>query len=86
MKKTYYYILFDSHEQAMKLYNELNKAGIRLIVSPTPRSLSICCGVSLRLTDDKYEQVSAFLKSNSCEYKKVCKIEQEFNTQRDVYI
>lgn len=86
MKKTYYYILFDSHEQAVKLHSKLSEEGIRLIVSPTPRVASTCCGVSLMVPESKYEQVVQYLDTHSCEYKEICKVEQEFNKNRDVYI
>lgn len=80
-----YYILFESHEQAVRLHAELSLAGLRTTISPTPRAASVCCGVSLMISEDKIESVRAYLESHPCIYKSVERIEQEFNARRDVY-
>ena len=80
-----YYILFDNHEQAVRLNGELRSAGLRTTISPTPRSASVCCGVSLMISENEIENVRAYLACHSCVYKSVERIEQEFNAHRDVY-
>ena len=80
-----YYIIFQSHEQAVRLHGELRSAGLRTTISPTPRAASVCCGVSLMISEDEIENVRAYLETHSCVYKSVERIEQEFNARRDVY-
>ena len=43
------YVLFPSHTEAMELYTRLKAEHIRCTLAPTPRSCSVCCGVSIRL-------------------------------------
>lgn len=81
-----YYILFESHEQAVRLHGELRAAGIRTAISPTPRAITVCCGVSLLVDEAEMESVRTYLNSHDCTYKSVEKIEQEFNAHRDKYI
>ena len=49
MSEIQHYILFPNHDNAMRLYRELKKLGVRAVIAPTPRSASKCCGVSLIL-------------------------------------
>jgi len=80
-----YYILFDNHEQAVRLRDELKAAGLRTTISPTPRAASVCCGVSLMVKEDEIEEVRAYLAGHSCVYKSVVPIEQDLNARRDRY-
>lgn len=83
---TTYYILFDSHEQAVRLHAQLRAAGLRTDISPTPRAVSVCCGVSLMVGEDEIQKVQEYLKNHSCTYRSIEKINQEFNAHRDRYI
>lgn len=80
-----YYILFDSHEQAVKLHGQLKEAGLETAIAPTPRQVSVCCGVSLLVRENEMKSVSAYLAEHSCVYRSVERIEQELNPRRDVY-
>jgi len=82
---TAYYILFDSHEQAIRLHGTLHEAGLPTTISPTPRQASVCCGVSLMVPENEIERVRAYLADHSCIYKSVEQVEQEFNARRDIY-
>ncbi|MDU3828412.1 MAG: DUF3343 domain-containing protein, partial [Peptostreptococcus sp.] len=42
-----YYVLFNNHTNGLKLHKVLRSKGLTATISPTPRSLSKCCGVSL---------------------------------------
>lgn len=81
-----YYILFESHEQAVALHAMLKGEGFRSVIAPTPRTASVCCGVSLMISEEEIEAVKAFLKEHpECVYKSVERVEQKFNTKRDKY-
>ncbi len=81
-----YYILFENHEQAMKMRRELSGAGIRTVISPTPRQASLCCGVSLMADEEQIEAVRSFAASNACVFKSIVGIEQDFDPRRDRYL
>lgn len=49
MERGVSYVLFPNHTEATRLYGQLKEARIRCTLAPTPRSCSVCCGVSVRL-------------------------------------
>ena len=53
MKENKYFILFDNHEQAIKMHRDLQNAGIDSRIAPTPRAASLCCGVCLMIQGDE---------------------------------
>ena len=53
MSEIQHYILFPNHDNAMRLYRELKKLGVRAVIAPTPRSASKCCGVSLMVVKER---------------------------------
>lgn len=81
-----YYILFDNHEDAIILKKQLRKADIDVRISPTPRVLSVCCGVSLMFHDESFKAISDYIKNNNCTYQSIQCVEQEFNGERDKYL
>lgn len=80
-----HYLLFENHEQAVKLKKELTDAGCRVTIAPTPREVSLCCGVSLLIRDGDLAPVRAYLDTHDCVYKSLHTLEQEFNAHRDAY-
>lgn len=83
--KSYWYILFDNHEQAVKLHRELRGAGFAVTIAPTPRALSVCCGVAVMVDGRDGESVQNYLLSHDCCYRSFEKLEQEFNPRNDHY-
>lgn len=81
-----YYILFDNHEDAIILKRQLGGVGIDVRISPTPRVLSVCCGVSLMFHKASFKAISDYIKNNNCTYQSIQCIEQEFNGERDKYL
>ncbi|MCI2058680.1 MAG: DUF3343 domain-containing protein [Oscillibacter sp.] len=82
---TAYYILFDNHEQAVRLHGQLRMGGLGSVIAPTPRSVSVCCGVSLMISEEEIGAVRTFLSHHACVYRSVERVEQEFNPRRDAY-
>lgn len=80
-----YYILFKNHEQAVKLHGKMREAGIKTAITPTPRAVSVCCGVALMVQEKEIDRVRAFLEPQPEAYQSIERIEQEFNAHRDVY-
>lgn len=81
-----YYILFDNHEQAIKLRRDLQNAGICSVIAPTPREASLCCGVCLRIDEQEYPALERYLKNNESTYRELKKIKESFNAKRDSYL
>ncbi|MBP7320810.1 MAG: DUF3343 domain-containing protein [Lachnospiraceae bacterium] len=80
-----YYVLFDNHTDGMALYQELKRNGLSAVISPTPRSLSKCCGISLLITEDQVEQVEEIARRCQLSYLKIDFVERTFDNQRDQY-
>lgn len=84
-KKLQHYILFPNHDNAMRLYRELKKLGVRATIAPTPRSASKCCGVSLMVDQTDLDRIRAVAEEKTINILKIAEVEQEFNPRRDRY-
>lgn len=85
MQKIQHYVLFPNHDNAMRLYNELKKAGVRAVIAPTPRSLSKCCGVSLMVEEKDLDTIRACIDVHQIEIWEIAAIEKDLNPKRDRY-
>ena len=81
-----YYILFDNHEQAIKMHRDLQNAGIDSVIAPTPRSASLCCGVCLRSKKEDYQNLERYLQENKAVYREIKEIQENLNPKRDAYL
>lgn len=80
-----YYVLFENHENGMKLYNALKKEGLQSTISPTPRSLSKCCGISLIINKEDIDSIYEIVKKESINIIGIENIKNNRNSNRDVY-
>ena len=85
MTEIQHYILFPNHDNAMRLYRELRKLGVRAVIAPTPRSASKCCGVSLMVEKDDLEKIRETAAEKEIEILKSAEVEKDFNPHRDRY-
>lgn len=85
MPNIQHYVLFPNHDNAMRLYRELKKLGVRAMIAPTPRSASKCCGVSLMVEKDDLEEILKTVKEKEIEILKIAEVERDFNPRRDRY-
>ena len=51
MRQMQHYVIFPNHDNGMRLYQELKKQGTSAVISPTPRTVSKCCGISLMIEE-----------------------------------
>jgi hypothetical protein len=58
-----YYILFPNHMEGLRLQKALKDAGVKCIIAPTPRQLSLNCGMSLRLSAEQVEQAKEIIRT-----------------------
>ncbi len=85
MQKIQHYVLFPNHDNAMRLYKELKKLGVRAVIAPTPRSVSKCCGVSLMVEENDLNTIRECIKEQEIEIWEIAAVERDVNPKRDRY-
>lgn len=83
----YYYITFDTYEEAMAMHDDLDRSSIGNKISPAPLDLvsGVCCGVSLMIEPSDKEKIDNYLKETKLKYLKFVKAERTFKPKRDRY-
>lgn len=61
------YILFPNVSQGLKLESLLKENNIKYIISPTPRKLSKCCGISIMYKKEDEDRIKEIIENNSVE-------------------
>jgi len=61
------YILFPNFSQGLKLESLLKAENIKYVVSPTPRKLSTCCGISIMYKKEDEDRIKKIVEDNSIE-------------------
>lgn len=61
------YILFPNFSQGLKLESLLKEEKIKHVVSPTPRKLSTCCGISIMYEKKDEDRIKKIVENNSIE-------------------
>jgi hypothetical protein len=64
MEQIKYYVLFPSHTEGMKLCSILSKNDIRHTIVPTPRELSVSCGISIMFDPEDSATVERLVEEN----------------------
>ncbi len=80
-----FYVLFNNHENGLKLNSKLKEKGLSSIISPTPRSLSKCCGISLIVDENELDEVRKVVEENDIEIITIESIQKDVNPNRDRY-
>ncbi|MCT4605002.1 MAG: DUF3343 domain-containing protein [Marinisporobacter sp.] len=58
------YILFPSHTDGLALEKVLKLNEIKYIIVPTPRDLSKCCGISIKIDPELKEEIECLIQKN----------------------
>ena len=85
MAKIQHYVLFPNHDNSMRLYRELKAIGVGAVIAPTPRQVSVCCGVSLMVEEEDLETIENVVKEKGIEILKIAAVERDVNPHRDRY-
>ena len=85
MAKIQHYVLFPNHDNSMRLYKELKAMGVRVVIAPTPRSASVCCGVSLMVEEKDLDVINRCIEEHGIEIVKIAAVERDVNPRRDRY-
>jgi hypothetical protein len=64
MEELRFYVLFPNHTEGMKLDSILNKKGIKHTIVPTPRRLSVCCGISIMYDEADGDRIRELIEEN----------------------
>lgn len=81
----HYYVLFDNHTDAMEMYRAIKAASRYAQISPTPRELSVCCGVSLLVKEEDVPFIKALAEEQQLRYISINRLDNEFNNSRHRY-
>lgn len=74
----HYYILFKNHTDGTAMYHALKSAGLSAQIAPTPRQLSVCCGVSLIINPEEIPQIKELAESQNLQYIKIEGVDNPF--------
>ena len=85
MPQIQHYVLFPNHDNGIRLYRELKSLGIRATITPTPRSASKCCGISLLVQEQDIDTIKSCIDKHQIEILKFAAIERDVNSRRDKY-
>jgi len=80
-----YYILFDNHTDGMAMHQMLKGKKIESVIAPTPRELSVCCGISILINEQDRFVIMNLAKELQMRYAGIEGIDQSFQNKRDRY-
>ena len=81
----HYYILFQDHTDATAMYRSLKNNGVYAQISPTPRELSVCCGVSLLVHGEDVERIKEIATEKGLAYLSISGLNNTFDNTRHRY-
>jgi len=61
---TYDYVLFPNHLEGLKLEKLLKEENIKYTITPAPRELSSCCGITIRIKPELKKRVQSIVKTH----------------------
>lgn len=85
MEYLHYYVLFLNHTDAMQMYRGLTKASVFARISPTPRELSVSCGVSLLIQGEDVDLIKKLAEENHWDYLMISGLNNTFDNTRHKY-
>jgi len=65
MSQARFYILFPSYTEGMKLETILKKNSIKYTIVPTPRQLSVSCGISMMYNEQDGDSILKLINENN---------------------
>lgn len=67
------------------MYHAIKAAGMYAQISPTPRELSVCCGISLLIHEEDVEAIRKLAEEQHLDHIGIEGLDNEFNNQRHRY-
>ena len=81
----HYYVLFQNHTDAMAMYRSLKSKSVYAQISPTPRELSVCCGVSLLVKGEDVDRIKETAENEHLNYISIEGLNNTFDNTRHKY-
>lgn len=81
----HYYVLFQNHTDATAMYRSLKSKNVYAQISPTPRELSVCCGVSLLIKGEDVEEIKKIAEEEKLGYLQISGLNNKFDNTRHKY-
>lgn len=81
----HYYVLFHNHTDATAMYRSLKSKDMYAQISPTPRELSVCCGVSLLVHGEDVDKIKEIAEAEHLRYLEISGLNNEFDNTRHKY-
>ncbi|MBP3896120.1 MAG: DUF3343 domain-containing protein [Mogibacterium sp.] len=81
----HYYVLFQNHTDATAMYRSLKSKGVYAQISPTPRELSVCCGVSLLVKGEDVDEIKRIAEEEHLGYLEISGLNNKFDNTRHKY-
>ena len=81
----HYYVLFQNHTAAMAMYRSLKSKSVYAQISPTPRELSVCCGVSLLVKGEDVDRIKETAENEHLNYISIEGLNNTFDNTRHKY-
>ena len=81
----HYYVLFQNHTDATAMYRSLKSKDMYAQISPTPRELSVCGGVSLLVKGEDVERIKEIAEEEGLSYLSISGLNNEFDNTRHKY-
>lgn len=86
MEDKAYYVLVNSTNEGWALYNALREQGCACRISPTPRGLQACCGMSILVKPQDLPAVEkALALPGMPSHEGIVELDNQINPNRDVY-
>lgn len=79
------YVLFESHTDAMRLYEIARESDLNARISTTPRQARSCCGVALLVASDDAVAVEALARESGIPVEDIVALPNQIDPSRDVY-
>ena len=67
------------------MYHAIKVAGMYAQISPTPRELSVCCGISLLIHEEDVDAIRELAEEQELQYIGIEGLNNEFNNKRHRY-
>ncbi len=77
-QQLHYYILFKNHTDGTAMYHALKSSGLKAQIAPTPRQLSVCCGVSLIIQPEEIPKIRKIAEEQQLDYVKIESVNNPF--------
>lgn len=80
-----YYVLFENHDNGMRLYNSLKSKNIKCTIAPTPRVASKSCGISLLINKEDIPKIRECVANEGIDIIDIVEIDRNIKPNRDKY-